>query len=179
MTPSVHLRRPAETDLADYLAYRNDPDAMAAQSLEAIDDVAARDFLRHQALRRDDEPGWQMFAVEKRNIPGLIGEVGVFRSEREPMQGNIGWWMHPGHRRQGHALEAASLLIDWCFDERDLHRLTANCLATNTASQNLMRRLGMRLEQMSVEGRLSNGIWQDEVGYALLRREWAAGRAGR
>lgn len=170
-TLRLRLRRPTVDDLPGYLAYRNAPD-----SDSPVDDDEARGFLQAQASLGADDLGWRMFSIEHRDADALLGEVGVFIDAGDPRQGDIGWWLHPVHRGRGYATEAAGALIDWCFAERQLHRLTANCLSANAPSVAVMRRIGMRLEGRAVESRFVDEGWRDESRYALLRREWALRR---
>jgi len=176
MTRRLILRAPTINDLPGYLAYRNEPTSLAAQISDARDKEKARSFLFDQSRLSDDAFGWRMFAVERLECPGLIGEVGIFISETDPQQGDMGWWLHSDHRKKGYAAEAASALAEWCFAERGLHRITASCLSTNMPSRNTMLSIGMRLECNSIESRFSAGHWRDEVGYALSKREWVAMR---
>jgi RimJ/RimL family protein N-acetyltransferase len=164
----LRLRTPVAADLPSYLAYRNAPDLASRISKEE-----GRSFLLTQEQMPDDAPGWRMFSVERLDRAGLIGEVGVFIKTENLQQGDIGWWLHADHRGQGYALEAAQVLVDWCFSKRGLHRVTANCLSSNAASIAVMGRLGMRFEGRSIESCLKDGVWQDESRYALLHREWS------
>jgi len=171
-TRRLKLRTPAISDLRGYLAYRNEPASLASQMMDAIDEKSAQDFLSVQSQLDEAALGWRMFSIERLENPGLIGEVGIFIGVDDAQQGDLGWWLHSNHRKLGYAVEAAKALIGWYFAYRGLHRVTAGCLSTNTASQNTMRTIGMRLESQSVESRFSAGRWHDEIGYALLRREW-------
>jgi RimJ/RimL family protein N-acetyltransferase len=66
------------------------------------------------------------------------------------------------------------LIIRHCFDELEVHRITANCFLDNEASWRLMERVGMRRELHAVRDSLHrSGRWLDTVGYALLREEVA------
>jgi RimJ/RimL family protein N-acetyltransferase len=58
------------------------------------------------------------------------------------------------------------------FDVLGWHRVTARVDARNTASAALARRLGMRQEAHLVENEWFKGMWTDELGFALLAREW-------
>jgi RimJ/RimL family protein N-acetyltransferase len=173
-TRRLKLRTPAISDLPGYLAYRNEPASLASQMMDAIDEKCAEKFLSVQSQLEEDAAGWRMFSIERLESPALIGEVGIFIGVDDARQGDLGWWLHSDHRKQGYAVEAAKALIGWYFAYRGLHRVTAGCLSTNTASQHTMRTIGMRLESQSVESRFSAGRWHDEVGYALLRSEWEA-----
>ena len=171
-TQRLMLRTPTIDDLSGYLEYRNEPTSLASQMIDAMGEEDARSFLSAQIRLSDNAPGWRMFSIERLGCPGLIGEVGVFIAEADSRQGDMGWWLHPDHHKQGYATEAAIRLAEWCFAERGLHRITASCLSANAASRRTMQRIGMRLESQSIESRLCAGRWHDEVGYALLEREW-------
>ena len=171
-TRRLLLRTPRIEDLTKYLAYRNEALSMAAQMIGPMNEKDARSFLYNQSELTDDALGWRMFSVELLGCPGLIGEVGVFVGAADPQQADVGWWLHSDYRKQGYAAEAASGLAEWCFTERGLDRITASCLSTNTASRNIMHRIGMRLERQAIKSRFINGKWQNEVGYALLKSEW-------
>lgn len=172
-TERLVLRTPREADLPAYLAYRNEPAALAAQRIPPVEPEEAQGFLRAQAELPEDAAGWRMLGIEELDqaATGIVGEVGVFLHPERP-EGDVGWWLHPRVRGRGIGAEAARALLGWCFAERGLHRVTSSCLADNAASFRLMQRLGMRVETRSVESRKLGERWYDEIGCALLRREW-------
>lgn len=89
------------------------------------------------------------------------------------VQAEIGWVLDPAHRGLGLATEAVTALLGVCFDELGLHRVTAGCMAANTASWRLMERVGMRREAHTVRSGLHrDGTWQDGYTYAVLADEW-------
>jgi [ribosomal protein S5]-alanine N-acetyltransferase len=57
------------------------------------------------------------------------------------------WALGQEFRGQGYATEAAQALIDYAFGELRLVRIVATTEYSNLASQGVMRRLGMRVEQ--------------------------------
>jgi len=61
----------------------------------------------------------------------------------------------------------------FCFEERRVRRVVANCFADNTRSWRLMERIGMRREAHTLSDSLHrSGSWLDAYGYALLAEEW-------
>lgn len=89
-------------------------------------------------------------------------------------QAELGWVLDPSYAGRGLATEAVRGLIGACFEQLGLHRVTASCLAGNTASWRLMERVGMRREQHVVRAELlRDGTWVDGYGYAILADEWA------
>jgi len=170
-TARLVLRTPNVRDLAGYLEYRNDPAALAAQGMAIRDKEDAAAYLRSQAELPLQSGGWRMLAVEERCRQGIIGEVGVcIHTDRD--EGDIGWWLNSAWQGRGLAVEAARGLTEWCFTTGGLRRITAHCLAENAASLRVLERIGMRVELRSIESRRIGDQWRNEVGGALLRREW-------
>jgi len=173
-TERLIIRRPRKTDLHSYLAYRNNPESMKLQPIQALTEEKAEEFLLQQAaINIDKAEGWIMFALEQKNDGRMIGEVGIYISAQKASLGDIGWSIHPDYQRRGYASEAAPFLLAYAFAERGLHRLTANCTADNVPSTRIMERLGMRREGYFRESLFQNDEWHDECLYALLRDEWS------
>jgi len=172
-TERLFIRRFAETDLADVLAYQTHPETFRYLASEPMSEEKAAAFLARQANPDTwTGAGWLALAVVHPGDAKVIGEVGVFVEAKPKSDGNIGWMLHPEYHGQGYATEAARVLLAHAFEERGLHRLTSGCDARNTASWRLMERLGMRREAHSRQSHLAGGVWQDEYLYALLRDEW-------
>ena len=92
-------------------------------------------------------------------------------------QAEIGWVVEPQHAGIGIATEAAGGLLQICFGELGLRRVTAASYADNVASWRVMEKLGMRREGYHVAESLHrSGRWLDTVTYALLAEEWGARR---
>ena len=91
-------------------------------------------------------------------IPGLgdAPEPARFRPEM-----GLYWALAPAHRGNGYATEAARALIDHAFSGLHLARIVATTERSNTASQAVMRRLGMRVE----ENPLAEPEWFQVVGW--------------
>jgi len=89
------------------------------------------------------------------------------------VQAELGWVLHPGHTGRGYATEAVCALIQLCFEDLGLRRVTASCFADNAASWRLMERVGMRREVYTIRESLHRSReWLDGMGYALLADEW-------
>ena len=134
-------------------------------------------FLAKQANPENgDGKGYVAFAIYHLGDAKVIGEVGVFIEPEPQSKGDIGWLLHPDYQGQGYATEAAQVLLQYAFLQRNLHRLTSGCDSRNMASVRLMERLGLRREGHLRQSHLTRGVWQDEYLYALLRHEWLAGQ---
>jgi RimJ/RimL family protein N-acetyltransferase len=93
------------------------------------------------------------------------------------VQAELGWCLAPDAVGRGYASEAVDRLIDICFENLGLRRVTASCFADNEDSWRLMERLGMRRESYGLRESLHrSGRWLDSIGYALLADERQAGK---
>lgn len=90
------------------------------------------------------------------------------------MEAELGWAFDPQFSGRGLATEAIARIIDVCFTDLGLRRVTARCFADNEPSWRLMERLGMRREAHLVAAALHRERgWSDGYGYALLAEEWS------
>jgi RimJ/RimL family protein N-acetyltransferase len=178
ITERLVVRRMAETDLEDLLAYHTHPEVLRYLPGAPLDKDGVRRFLARQAAGEiGDEGGYLAFAVEHRGEGRVIGEIGLFLSPKPESKGDIGWIIHPDYQRRGYATEAAPVMLDHGFLTRGLHRITSGCDTQNPASFRVMERLGLRREGHLIQSQSMNGQWHDEYLYALLRDEWLARRS--
>ena len=75
-------------------------------------------------------------------------------------------------RRKGYGREALALLLRFAFEEMNLHRLSANIPAYNTAALAFFQKFGFveeirRRQALQLDGQ----VW-DAISLGLLRAEW-------
>jgi RimJ/RimL family protein N-acetyltransferase len=171
-TERLVLRSLRETDSADLLAYRGRPDVCRYLMNEPHDRAGIEAFIAERAPRTSfvEDRDAVLLGVE---LAGrVIGDVSLTTAKVVDRQGEIGWVFHPDHQGHGYATEAARALLDLAFDEVGLHRVCAQLDPSNTASEQLCVRLGMRQEAHLREESWFNGEWGDLLVYAVLDREW-------
>jgi len=115
------------------------------------------------------------FAVILKDTAQLIGACGMY-TNKEQNEGNIGWVLHMNHWKKGYGTELAHALLEFGFEDLDLHRIYATCYAENYGSYRVMERNGMRREGYFKQCRAGRPCdpepWYDELHYAMLREEW-------
>ena len=87
-------------------------------------------------------------------LPGeerLIGICGASEWDRVNRHVDLGYLLLPSVWGNGYATEAARTVIDWCFDQLDVHRIQADCTDGNGASERVLLKWGFQLE----------GIWRE------------------
>jgi RimJ/RimL family protein N-acetyltransferase len=179
-TQRLVIRRFGPTDLAAFVAYRSDPAVARYQSWDAPypPDRGAR-MIAGLAGQDPDSPGeWYQFAVALRGSDQLIGDCGVHTLADDPRQAEIGYTLASGAQGHGYATEAVRRLLAYLFGERHLHRVTAGCDDRNVRSAALLDRVGMRREGHLIRSNWAKGEWTNELIFAILHDEWAAGTMG-
>jgi RimJ/RimL family protein N-acetyltransferase len=167
------LRRFNGSDLAPFMAYRNDPEVARYQSWDSCNEQEAAAFIREMESARPGVPGeWFQFAVEAKETGALVGDCALRVAEHEPHRAEIGFTLAREHQGKGLASEAVSRLLDYAFDALGLHRVVAVADCRNAPSVELLERLGMRREGHFLENSWFKGGWADEYLYAVLKNEW-------
>ncbi len=78
----------------------------------------------------------------------------------------------PVDRGQGLGKEALGLILRYCFDELNMHRLSASIQSHNPEAQRFFARAGF-VEEARLHGAFAwNGTPWDDVWLGLLRSEW-------
>lgn len=126
---------------------------------------------RFGALKFEGEGDELVLAVQARG-GALLGDVVLKWVSREARQAEIGYTFAPEAAGRGYATEAARAVLGLGFGRFGFHRIFARCDALNTGSVNVLRRLGMRQEAHLIQNDRFNGVWGDELVFAMLEEEW-------
>ena len=178
-TARLRLRRFTPADASALAAYRSDPEVSRYQSWESPVPLAEAERLAARFSAGDPRgPGWFQYAVERRDVPGLIGDVGVWRSE-DGRQAELGFTFAPRFQGHGYATEAVARTVEFLLAEEELHRVSAGCDARNVRSAKLLERVGFRREGHLVQSMWLKGEWTDDVLFGLLASEYVGTRDGR
>ena len=79
-------------------------------------------------------------------------------------------------RRKGIGLKMTAMLIDLAFHQLRLHRVTSYLRSDNTASSELLTKLGFTQEGLMRKNWFSGGQHHDTIAVGLLAEEWAEAR---
>jgi RimJ/RimL family protein N-acetyltransferase len=175
-TERLVLRPFAPGDFDAMLAMQSDAEVARYLYWDPRNAAEVREILaRKSAYTSLRAPGDDLvFAVELRSTGEVVGDCGLHWDDSEHRQGEIGFIVHPGHQGQGYATEAAREVLRIGFEDVRLHRVVGRLEARNTASAQVLEKLGMRREAHLIENEWVKGEWQSEVVYAMLDREWRA-----
>lgn len=100
---------------------------------------------------------------------GIVGRITISGITRGAFQsGCIGYWVSASHNGRGIATSAVAAAKTLAFDELGLHRLQAETLIHNTASQRVLDRNGFVPYGIAPQYLKIAGRWQDHLLYQVL-----------
>jgi ribosomal-protein-alanine N-acetyltransferase len=172
----VYLRPPKRRDWKAWSQLRADSQAFLIpwEPTWPSDALTRRAFRRRlQQYSHEVQSGQgYSFLIFRRSEDTLLGGISVTNVRRGVAQSaSLGYWIGRPYARQGYMAEALTAVLDFAFDELNLHRVEAACLPENVASQGLLRKVGFREEGYARGYLRINGMWQDHVLFGILAED--------
>lgn len=171
-TERLTLRPVVADDAEAFFAWRSRPDVVRYMYQPPWDKETAELKLRTWSSAPFVEPG-DVLVLAVVADGDVIGET-LLKWAAGPRQAELGYAVHPDVGGRGLATEAARTTLRLAFTAYGFHRVFARIDEENRASVRVAERLGMRQEARLLENDLRDGVWSNEVVYALLDREHAA-----
>ena len=172
-TDRLMLRAFAPDDVDVYRAYRTDPEVMQWMTTAVApsrDELLAR--IDAMAERGGPAEGaWFSWAID---IDGRI--AGDASCVIRPGGGiaEIGYVLRPEFRGHGYASEAAGAVADHLIAEHGSRRIEASLAPDNIASMRVLEAIGMQFEVLAREAFCVDGVWEDDLRYAMTAADRAA-----
>jgi len=117
---------------------------------------------------KGEEKEWVLVAIRSKSSQDYMGLVCLRYESIENDTVEIGWRLSHEYHGHGYATEAARCLLDFIKSSLKPHKVVAYCVADNTASSNIMLKLGMQQEACLLEYSKLSGQWFDEAIYGLI-----------
>ncbi len=162
------LRDFRRSDLAQFAAYRANPDIARYQGWEDFHIGDAEEFFAIQLPLRFGVAGsWYQVAIASLETDRMIGDC-VIHFTGDETQVEIGFTLAPEAHGRGFAFEAVSALIELVFNTLGKQRIIAITHAHNDAAGRLLTRLGFDQCEHASEGA------DPERLHTLHRNQWEA-----
>ena len=171
-TPRLILRGMRVSDAADMYAYAKLPSVTEYLTWDPHTSVEeTREYLIYvgQRYRTGDFYDWSLICREDGRMIGTCG----FTSFNCPADSaEIGYVLNPDYQGKGLATEAVRRVLEFGFNELQLHRIEAHFIQGNDASRRLMERVGMQFEGFARESMKIKGRYRTIGTCGILRREF-------
>jgi ribosomal-protein-alanine N-acetyltransferase len=110
------------------------------------------------------------FAVTAKENGELLGSMTI-RYEKYN-KAELAYWIGVPFWGKGYATEAATRLLQYGFEEKQLNKIFAAAFTRNPASSKVMEKIGMTYEGTFKQHVQKNGQFEDLAFYALLKDEY-------
>jgi [ribosomal protein S5]-alanine N-acetyltransferase len=119
-----------------------------------------------EALEKNDGITWCICLKE--NPSKHIGNIGLWRIDKENHRGEIGYMLEPSHQGKGIMYEALQKVIEYGFREIKLHSIEGQIDPRNAASAALLKKAGFVQEAYFKENYYLRGGFADTAVYSIL-----------
>lgn len=115
-----------------------------------------------------EQPTRYTFAVELLETTDFIGLIGI--NLGKPHYRNAEVWFQYDFRfwNKGYGTESLRRILDFGFNELNLHRIEAGCAVANIGSVSVLEKVGMQREAHTRQLLPLPSGWSDNYGYAIL-----------
>ncbi|WP_195972870.1 GNAT family N-acetyltransferase [Clostridium thermobutyricum] len=169
---NIYLRNLTPNDSEEILNYYN----KNKKHLEKFEPSRDKDFYTletQQSLLNEsykqflNGTSYELGIIKDNKIIGKIRlsniVYGVFKS------GILGYSIDEDFQGKGYMKEAVNLIVEYSFNDLDLHRIEASALVRNERSKNVL--LGCGFEELGINKKylFINGIWEDHITFYKVK----------
>ena len=171
-TKRLFLRRIDENDVAEVLALRGNPQIMKyipRPLAKTEEDALAHIMMINEKIETNTGINW---GITVKGNPKIIGIIGHYRIQPENHRAEIGYMSLPEYNGKGYITEAIKVVVEYGFEQMNLHSIEAIIDPENIASERVLQKNGFIKEAHILENELWEGKFWDTVIYSLLKRNF-------
>jgi len=167
-TPRLRLRQLDSNDAQVMHLLRTDPAVI--QHLQRAPEASVADTQAHLRLLDELLQANQgiVWAMCRPADPTLLGTICLWNLQPTNHRAEVGYALHPASWGQGLMSEALAAVLQYGFEELNLHSIEANTCPENTASWRLLERHGFVREGHLRENHWFEGRFYDTLIYSRL-----------
>ncbi len=167
-TPKTHELRPVEDSDHQFLVdLHNDPEVL-------------RNLTHPAPITMDQHVAWwKKISHDHRQLrliytvdDELVGFTKFINIDRANNNCVLGADIQKGHRGMGHAKHMWQLMLEKCFNNMGLYRVSLTTASFNTKGQHIYQKLGFLEEGRLIRSLYRDGHYYDQICMYLLREDW-------
>ena len=169
-TERLIIRPWREGDAEDMFEYSSD--RLVSRLAMWLPDSSIEDTKRviFDALHRYEAEAWMYLGIELKEESKLIGSVGFAQWNRTDNRADLGFALNRKYWGRGFTTEAARPIMAFGWEQMRLHRIEANCIASNAASISILTKLGFEREGLRKDAARVDGIYEDVIHWCQLAK---------
>jgi len=168
-TERLFLRRMTTQDAVEMFHLRSSENVMKyidRPNAKSITDAEIYIGRIEESINSDSGIMWGITLKENRDK--LIGNIGFWRLIKEHYRAEVGYMLHPDFWKKGMMKEALLQVIDFGFNNINLHSIEAHIKPDNIGSARLLESTGFSKEAHFKENFFFEGTFRDTVIYSKL-----------
>jgi len=171
---SVLLRPVKRSDISYFLKWFNDPEVLQYLTLYLpMTEMSEEKFIEELGTTRARSD--VLFVIEAKEGASTkpIGNCGLHQIDSKDQNANFGIIIgEKDYWSKSYGTEAAKLVINYGFQQLNLHRIYSTAVAFNERSIKFHKKIGFREEGRLRQAMFKNGQYHDLVLFGILREEW-------
>lgn len=164
------LRQITPDDVNEIFALRSNPETMKyipRPLATTKDDAMGHIKMIQDKIVSNEGINW---AITEKGNPKMIGIIGHYRIRWEHFRSEIGYMLLPEYQGKGIITEAIQLMVNYGFNEMNMHSLEAIIDPENTASARVLEKNNFVKEAHFKENEFYDGKFLDAVVYSILNK---------
>jgi ribosomal-protein-alanine N-acetyltransferase len=171
-TKRLGLRPLDKEDAAEIFAIHSDPQTLEYWGNEVFSELKEAEAQIQFNLDSVASGNSICWAIENPRSGGLIGTVTLFKLDEQNHRAEVGYILKRNFWGQGLMSEVLPTIIEYSFDQLQMHRLEADTDPENIGSLALLEKFGFKREGFFRDRWLVHGKWHDSVMLGLLKSEY-------
>ena len=171
---SVLLRPFRRSDISYFLKWFNDPEIVQYLDMYLpMTEMSEEKFIEELGTTRASSDVLLVIEAIEGDSTRPIGNCGLHQIS--PKDHNAAFGIIIGEKdywSKGYGIEATRLLINYGFQQLNLHRISSTAIAFNERSIKLQKKVGFREEGRLRQAIFKNGQYYDMLQFGILSEEW-------
>lgn len=171
-TERLFLRRLSHDDAEEVLELRGNPETMKfipRPLVKNLEDAIAHIDMINEKIDTNVGINWGITIKDNDKIIGIIGH---YRIQPENHRSEIGYMILPEHQGKGYVSEAILAILEYGFQDMNLHSIEAVIDPENSASERVLQKNGFVKEAHILENEYYEGRFWDTIIYSMLKRNF-------
>jgi RimJ/RimL family protein N-acetyltransferase len=171
---NVLLRPIKRSDISCFLKWFNDPEILQYLDMYLpMTEMSEEKFIEELGTTRAKSDIILVVEATEGDSTKPIGNCGLHSISPKDHDATFGIVIgEKDYWSEGYGEEAARLLINYGFQQLNLHRISSAAAAFNERSIKLHKQLGFIEEGRLRQAMFKNGQYHDRVEFGILREEW-------
>ena len=171
---SVLLRPFKRSDISYFLKWFNDPEVVQYLDMYLpMTEMSEEKFIEELGTTRAKSDALFVIEVIEGDSTKPIGNCGLHQINSKDQNAIFGIIIgEKDYWSKGYGMEGARLLINYGFQQLNLHRISSAAVAFNERSIKLHKKLGFQEEGHLRQAMFKNGQYHDRLEFGILREEW-------